>query len=74
MGKSKATPISPYMFHMYHAHEVLLPAKKKEYRIAETLFKHNVEPEQEDPKDPKDPEEPEHSEDSDHESLSSMEI
>ena len=26
MGKSKATPICPYVFHLYHSHEVLLPA------------------------------------------------
>ena len=34
MGKSKASPIFPYVFHMYHAHEVLLLAEK-EYWIAE---------------------------------------
>ena len=33
MGKSKATPICPYVFHMYHTHKVLLPVEKK-YRIA----------------------------------------
>ena len=74
MGKSKASPICPYVFHMYHAYEVLLPAKKKEYRIAEALLKHNVEPEEEDLEDPEDPEELKHSEDSHHESLSSKEI
>ena len=47
MGKSKATPICPYVFHMYHMHEVLLPVKKKEYRIAEALLKHNMELEKE---------------------------
>ena len=45
MGKSKATPICPYMFHLYHLHELLLPAEKKEYRIKEALLKHNVESE-----------------------------
>ena len=45
MGKSKATPICSYVFHMYHLHEVLLPVKKKEYRIKEALLKHNVESE-----------------------------
>ena len=70
MGKSKATPICSYVFHMYHAYEVLLPAE--EYRIKETLFKHNVEPEEEE--DLKDPKGPEDSEDSDRESLSSKEI
>ena len=72
MGKSKATPICPYVFHMYHAHEVLLPAEKKEYRIKEALLKHNVESERKE--DPKDLEEPKDSDESDYESLSSREI
>ena len=33
MGKSKATLICPYIFCLYHSHELLLPAEKKEYRI-----------------------------------------
>ena len=66
MGKSKATLICPYVFHMYHAHEVMLPAEKKEYQIKEALLKHNVELEEE--------EDPEDSEDSNRESLSSKEI
>ena len=69
MIKSKATPICPYVFHMYHTHEVLLPAKKKEYRIAEAVLKYNVEPEEEEA-----PEVPKASEDLDCESLSSKEI
>ena len=32
MEKSKATPICPYVFHLYHLHELLLPAEKKKYR------------------------------------------
>ena len=51
---------------MYHIHEVLLLVKKKEYRIAEALLKHNVEPDKEG--------EPEALEESKHESLSSQEI
>ena len=46
MGKSKATPICPYVFHLYHLHELLLPAEKKEYRIQEALAKHNMESEE----------------------------
>ena len=65
MGKSKATPICPYVFHIYHTHKVLLPVKK-EYWITEALLKQNVEPEEEG--------EPEASEESEHESLSSQEI
>ena len=49
---------------MYHTHEVLLPAEK-EYRIAEALLKHNMEPEEREPKA---------LEESEHESLSSQAI
>ena len=67
MGRSKATPLCPYVFHLYHMQEVLLPTtKKKEYRIAEALLKHNVEPEEE--------ERLEASKDSERESLDSKEI
>ena len=72
MGKSKATPICPYVFHLYHSHEVLLPAEKKEYRIKEALLKHNMESEGEE--DPEDPEEVEDSDDSDRKSLSPGEV
>ena len=41
MGKSKATPICPYVFHLYHSQELLLP-KEKEYRTKEALQKYNV--------------------------------
>ena len=71
MGKSKATPISPYVFHLYHSHKVLLLAEK-EYKIKEALLEHNVESEGEE--DPEDLEEVEDSEDSDCESLNSGEI
>ena len=73
MGKSKATPICPYVFHLYQLHEVLLLAEKKEYKVKEALFKHNVESEGES-EDPEDPKEAEKSEDSDCESLNSREI
>ena len=76
MGKSKATPICPYVFHLYHSHELLLPAEKKEYRTKETLLKYNVESEgEEDPDSLANPDEEESSDDSDEcESLSSREI
>ena len=76
MGKSKATPICPYIFHLYHSHELLLPAKKKEYRTKETLLKYNVESEgKEDPDSLANPDEEESSDDSDEcESLTSGEI
>ena len=72
MGKSKVTPICLHVFHLYHAHEVLLPAEKKKYRIKEVLLKHNVESEGEE--DSEDPNEPKDSDESDRESLSSREI
>ena len=75
MGRSKAMPIYPYVFHLYHLHELLLPAKKKEYRIKEAFLKHNVECEkEEDPESRKDPDEEESSDDSECESLTSGEI
>ena len=75
MGKSKATSICPYVFHLYHSHELLLPAEKKEYRIKEALLKHNVEFErEEDPESPANPDEEDSSDDSECESLNSGEI
>ena len=75
MGRSKVTPICPYVFHLYHSHELLLPAEKKEYRIKEALLKHNVESErEEDLKSLEDPEEEESSDDSECESLTFGEI
>ena len=75
MGKSKATPIYPYIFHLYHAHKLLLTAKKKEYRIQEALVKHNVESEEDDnPASPVNPDERESSDDSEGESLTPSEI
>ena len=75
MRKSKATPICPYVFHLYQSHELLLPAKKKEYRIQEALVKHNVESEEdEDPASPANPIEEMSSDDSECESLTPNEI
>ena len=75
MGKSKATPICPYVFHLYQSHELLLPAEKKEYRIQEALVKHNVESEEDDdPTSPVNPDEEESSDDWECESLTPSEI
>ena len=76
IGKSKATPICPYVFHLYHSYELLLPAEKKEYRIQEAFVKHNVESEEdEDPASPANRDEEESSDDSDEcESLTPSEI
>ena len=76
MGKSKATPICPYIFHLYHSHELLLPAEKKEYRIKEALLKHNVDSEEEgDTDSPANPDDEDSLDDSDEcESLTPSEI
>ena len=75
MGKSKVTPICPYVFHLYHSHELLLPVEKKEYRIKEALLKHNVESEgEEDPESPANPDEEDSSDDSECENLTPSEI
>ena len=75
MEKSKATPICPYVFHLYHSHELLLPAEKKEYCTKEALLKYNVESEgEEDPDSVANPNEEESSDDLECESLSSGEI
>ena len=76
MRKSKATPIYPYVFHLYQPHELLLLAKKKEYRIQGALVKHNMESdEDEDPASPANPDEEGSSDDSDEcESLTPSEI
>ena len=75
MGKSKATPICPYVFHLYHSQELLLPTKKKEYRTKEALQKYNVESEgEDDPESPANPDEVESSDDSECESLTPSEI
>ena len=75
MGKSKATPICPYIFHLYYSHKLLLPAEKKEYRIQEALVKHNVESEEEEePDSPANPDKEESSDDSEYESLTPSEV
>ena len=74
MGKSKATPICPYVFHLYHSQELLFPAEK-EYRTKEALLKYNVESEEEEDLDSAaNPDEEESSDDSECESLTPREI
>ena len=74
MGKSKATPICPYVFHLYHSQELLFPTEK-EYRTKEALLKYNVESEGEDDlESPENVDEEESSDDSECESLTPSEI
>ena len=75
MGKSKATPICPYVFYLYHSQELLLPTEKKEYWTKEALLKYNVESEgEEDPDSAANPDEEESSDDSECENLTPNEI
>ena len=75
MGKSKATPIYQYVFHLYHSQELLLLTEKKEYRTKEALQKYNVESEgEDDPESSANPDEDESSDDSECESLTPSEI
>ena len=74
MGKSKAMPICPYVFYLYHSQELLLPVEK-EYRTKEAVLKYNVESErEEDPDSAANPDEEESSDDSKCESLTPNEI
>ena len=75
MGKSKATLICSYVFHLYHSQELLLPTKKKEYRTKEAFQKYNVESEgEDDPESPANLDEEESLDDSEYESLTPSEI
>ena len=68
MGKSKATPICPYVFHLYHSQELLLSIEK-EYWTKEALQKYNVKSEgEDDPESPENLDEDESSDDSECES------
>ena len=63
--KSKASPICPYVFHLYITYDAIRPKDKKAYMIGELMQKHNVELDEEEPVD---------ADDSKRESLDSAEI
>ena len=65
IGKSKPTPICPYLLYIYIVHEVVQPKENKVYMVEESFMLHNIELEED---------EPANSEDSEPESLSSREI
>ena len=65
IGKSKPTPICPYLLHLYIAHNVVQPEDKKFYMVGESFMRHDIEPEED---------ELASSKDSEPKSLSSMEI
>ena len=66
VGKSKPTPICPYLLHLYIAHDVVQAEDKKVYMVEESFMRHEV--------DPDGKEESVDSESSEQESLSSKEI
>ena len=66
LGKSKASPIYPFVFHLYIIHDTISMEDKKAYMVRESMMKHNVEL--------GDKEEAAHMEDSEHKSLDLKEI
>ena len=46
IGKSKSTPICPYLLHLYIAHEVVQLEEKKVYMVEESFILHDIEPEE----------------------------
>ena len=49
VGKSKASPLYPYLFHLYITLEAILPEDRKAYMIGKSMLNHNVEPDEEEP-------------------------
>ena len=66
VGKSKPTPICPYLLHLYIAHDVVQADDKRVYIVDETFMHHEVDLDEE--------EESSGSESSEWESLTSKEI
>ena len=66
VGKSKPTPICPYLLHLYIAHDVVQAEDKRVYMVGESFMRHKVDPNKE--------EESVGSESSERESLTSREI
>ena len=66
IGKSKPTPICPYLLHLYIAHDVVQAKDKKVYMVDKSFMWHEVDLDEE--------EEAASLEDSNRESLSSREI
>ena len=65
VGKSRATPLCPYLFHLYHEHQLLSGTEEKTWRDHEVLLKYGEssetddEPEDESGTDPESEEEEE---------------
>ena len=66
IGKSKPTPICPYLLHLYNAHDSVQPDDKKIYMVEKSFMLHDIEPEEDD--------QPASSESSERERLSLGEI
>ena len=48
LGKSRASPICPFVFHLYITYNAIRPEDKKVYMVEESMLKHNIEPDEED--------------------------
>ena len=46
IGKSKPTPICPYLLHLYIAHDVVQLEDKKVHMVGESFMLHDIEPEE----------------------------
>ena len=49
IGKSKPTPICPYLLHLYIAHKVVQQEEKKVYMVEESFMLHDTEAEEDKP-------------------------
>ena len=47
VGKSKPTPICPYLLHLYIAHDVVHAEDKRVYMVGKSFMRHEVDPDEE---------------------------
>ena len=47
VGKSKPTPICPYLLHLYITYDVVQADDKKVYMVGESFMRHEVDPDEE---------------------------
>ena len=47
VGKSKPTPICPYLLHLYIAHDVVQAEDKRVDMVGESFMRHEVDPDEE---------------------------
>ena len=42
IGKSKPTPMCPYLLHLYVSHNAIQPQERKVHMVGESFMRHNV--------------------------------